>query len=394
MHYLYFILNLIFIIISIYFAFSALYILIFSIAGHFYKNFKYPEKIDKYRKICILVPAYKEDKVIVNVANVALKQLYPIYEVVIIADSFQKSTIETLKKLPITLLEIDNPKRTKANALHVAINKLSDNYDIALILDGDNVFQDLDFLTKINLAFSKGAKVVQGHRTAKNYNTNFALLDAISEEINNHIFRKGHRAIGFSSALIGSAMAFDYSLFKEKISKIETSGEDKELEFMLLKEGYKFEYLDDAVVLDEKTQKSDVFVKQRSRWLANQFLQARLHFISSFIALFKGKFDFFDKSLQHFLLPRILLLGTSFILAIVSLLFFKHLLYYWLIILTTILFSLIIAVPKRFFNFRTFIAILSIPKGYFSMILSLFSMKGASKKFVVTEKNYNENNKQ
>lgn len=378
-----------FTLLAVYFAVSGIYLLVFSIFGHFYKKFNYPQNHDKIRKICILVPAYKEDKVILNVAKEALKQQYPSFDVVIIADSFMKSTLDELEKLPIILLEIENPKRTKANALNIALNKLQNYYDIALILDGDNIFQEKDFLSKINLAFTNGVKIVQGHRTAKNFNTNFALLDAISEEINNHIFRKGHRALGLSSALIGSAMAFDFDIFKEKISKIETSGEDKELEFMLLKEGFKFEYLDDAVVLDEKTQKSDVFVKQRSRWLANQFLQARLHFFSSFLALFKGKLDFFDKSLQHFLLPRILLLGTAFIFSILSGIFLKQFFTFWLIILFIILFSLVIAVPKRFYNYKTLLALLSIPKGYLSMILSLLNMKGASKKFVVTEKNYN-----
>jgi hypothetical protein len=40
--------------------------------------------------------------------------------------------------------------------------------------------------------------VVQGHRAAKN-TKDFAMLDAISEEINNNIYSKGHRAIGMSS---------------------------------------------------------------------------------------------------------------------------------------------------------------------------------------------------
>jgi hypothetical protein len=40
--------------------------------------------------------------------------------------------------------------------------------------------------------------VVQGHRASKN-TKDFAMLDAISEEINNNIYSKGHRAIGMSS---------------------------------------------------------------------------------------------------------------------------------------------------------------------------------------------------
>ena len=388
-----FIFNIIGFIILTYFALSAIYLIIFAISGHFYKNMKYPENIDKIRKIGILVPAYKEDNVIMGVAEYALKQDYPNFELVIIADSFKIETLEKLKQLPLTLLEIENDKRTKANAINIALSKLPTDYDIILILDGDNIIQENDFLSKINKVFSTGRLIVQAHRTAKNFNTNFALLDAISEEINNHIFRKGHRALGLSSALIGSAMAFDYELFKKYMKEIKTSGEDKELEFNFLKDGYYFEYLHDAIVLDEKTQKSDAFVKQRSRWLANQFLQAQLHFFISIKALFKGNIDFFDKALQHFLLPRILLLGTSFLLSFILLIINYQYAYLWLICFFLILFSLIISVPKRFANNKTLIAILSLPKGYFSMILSMLNMKGATKNFVVTEKNYNQNNK-
>jgi len=72
-----------------------------------------------------------------------------------------------------------------------------------------------DFLTKINAAFEKNSFAVQGHRAAKNMNTSLAILDAASEEINNHIFRKGHRAVGLSSAIKGSGMDFRYSFLKK-----------------------------------------------------------------------------------------------------------------------------------------------------------------------------------
>jgi len=43
-----------------------------------------------------------------------------------------------------------------------------------------------------------------------------ALLDGISEEINNNIFRKGHQTLGLSSALIGSGMALIMSFLEAK----------------------------------------------------------------------------------------------------------------------------------------------------------------------------------
>jgi hypothetical protein len=55
-------------------------------------------------------------------------------------------------------------------------------------------------------SINAGYHVVQGHRAAKN-TKDFAMLDAISEEINN-IYSKGHRAIGMSSI-----SGFWYGLF-------------------------------------------------------------------------------------------------------------------------------------------------------------------------------------
>jgi cellulose synthase/poly-beta-1,6-N-acetylglucosamine synthase-like glycosyltransferase len=77
------------------------------------------------------------------------------------------------------------------------------------------------------------------------------MLDAMSEEINNNIYSKGHRAIGMSR-LTGSGMAISYQLYKNTMSKIDSVAEDKELELLLLKRGYKFEYRDDAICYDEK----------------------------------------------------------------------------------------------------------------------------------------------
>ena len=89
------------------------------------------------------------------------------------------------------LVEVSFEKSTKSKALNAAMAVLDDDYDIALVLDADNIMES-DFISKIDKAFANGAVVVQGHRVAKNLNTSLAVLDAISEEVNNHIFRKGH----------------------------------------------------------------------------------------------------------------------------------------------------------------------------------------------------------
>ena len=254
---------------------------------------------------------------------------------------------------------------------------------------------DVDFLTKTNRAFNRGYSIVQGHRIAKNINNSFAILDAISEEINNYIFRKAHRSIGLSAALIGSGMAFDYKLFKEIMFGIDAvGGFDKQLEMFLLKNRYVIEYLEDAIVKDEKVQKSEVFANQRRRWLSAQFIYFGKNIGSALVHLFtKGNVDYFDKVIQMGQLPRILLLALTGLItvgyAFVFLLFpeFPLLLnfYYWGFALLFIILALLLSIPREFYNRSTLHALLTLPKGIVIMMLSMLRFRGANKKFIHTQ---------
>lgn len=396
MEIIYLIINILEIVLLVYFGFAAFYILIFSIAGVFPSHTPKPKKLET-RKMAVLIPGYKEDAVIIDVAKDALKQDYPSenFDVVVIADSFQPETIEELKKLPIKVIEVSFDVSTKSKALNWAMAELGDNYNIAVILDADNLMEST-FLTKINQAFDNGFMVVQGHRTAKNTNTSFAILDAISEEVNNHIFRKGHRNLGLSSALIGSGMAFDYSFFKETMANVKAiGGFDKELELTLLRDKNKIEYLHDALVLDEKVQKSEVFARQRKRWLSAQFVYFQRYFFSGLYNLvFKGNIDFFDKVYQMVSPPRVLLVGLVTILTAIYVAvglifpemdFLKYSMTQWLVVWGMVVCAFLFSIPRKFYNTKTLGAIFTLPKAFFIMFISLFKLKGANKKFIHTQ---------
>lgn len=369
------------------------YILIFSIAGIFYKQRTY-EIPDKFRKIAVLIPGYQEDEVILEVAKSALLQAYPmgLFDIIIIADSFKKETLNNLKEIPVKLIEVSFDKSTKSKALNKAMAELTSQYDIAVILDADNLMAP-DFLSKINAAFAKGFMAVQGHRTAKNLNTAWAILDAISEEINNHIFRKGHRVLGLSSAIIGSGMAFKYDYFKDMMLTVNAvGGFDKEIELKMLKAGHTIVYLDDAMVYDEKIQQADAFGNQRRRWLSAQLHYFRKDFLNALKnLLLKGNMDYFDKAIQFIQPPRVLLLGSVIIfgVAFVAANFLFHtgttFSLLWLIIGTACFLSFILSVPRRFYNAQTWRALLSLPKGMLMMMLSLLKIRGANKKFIHTK---------
>ncbi len=389
---LYLVLNIFQVIIYAYVMVSVLNLLVFSFASVFnYKPKKYPNS--KPKSIALLIPAYREDTVIHEVVDSALKHNYPKdkFDIIVIADSFSEESIERLNNLDIIVFAKNFKISTKSRALNYALDNIDKQYDIACILDADNIMEK-GFLHKISEAFSGNFVAVQGHRVAKNLNTNFAIIDAVSEEINNSIFRKGQRVLGLSSFLIGSAMAFDFLLFKKMMKEVEVvGGFDKELEMRLLAGGYRTEYLPDAHVFDEKVQNARVFTKQRRRWLSAQFHFFGKKFIPSLIALFKdGNFEYFFKAIQYLQPPRILLLGGIIIVTLVSY-FFNTSTWFslWFAQLVMIVSVFVFAIPLKFYNFNTLKAAFVLPKGFVLMVFSLLSIKNANDKFIHTKHTYN-----
>jgi cellulose synthase/poly-beta-1,6-N-acetylglucosamine synthase-like glycosyltransferase len=114
--------NILQIIVLVLLGLATFYIFLFAFVGLFYKQEAYPE-ITKIRKIAVLIPGYKEDDVIVEVAKEALIQDYPsdFFDVVIIADSFLPETIISLRQLSIKVIEVKFDKSTKSKALNKAM---------------------------------------------------------------------------------------------------------------------------------------------------------------------------------------------------------------------------------------------------------------------------------
>lgn len=362
------------------------YLLFFSLAGKTKKAMPF-QQAQTLRRIRIFIPGYKEDSVIIATAKNAISQNYPagLFEVVIIADSFSEATLAALRGLPIKVVEVSFEKSTKGKALQKAIEATAhDPVDIVLILDADNHMAH-GFLHALNNAFEQGYEVVQGHRTAKNFQTSFAFLDACTEEINNHIFRRGHVAVGLPSALIGSGMAFDWELFVSLSQDIgDTSGEDKELEFRIVRQRKKVAFLDGAFVYDEKVAKSDVFSKQRSRWLATQVEFFEKYFIEGWVQLLKGNIAFFNKVFQTYLFPRVMLVAVLFLWLLWVVMFSPGFLLFSIGLFIALAIALLMGIPGRWYNKQLLLAFLQIPGALFSMLKAMTHIGKARKQFIHT----------
>ncbi|TGE10214.1 glycosyltransferase [Hymenobacter fodinae] len=376
--------------VGLFLLFNVLYLLFFALAGHWKQAPIAPNATASapLQRMCVLIPAYHADAVILETAPAAKRHAYPgQMQVYVIADGLQPATVAKLRSQDIGVIEVAFEKSTKGKALLVALQTLpAESYDVAVVLDVDNVM-DTGFLTEVNRAFAAGYRVVQGHRTAKNVDSPFAVLDACNEEINNHIFRQGHASLGMSAALIGSGMAFEYGYFKQLLQDIgDTPGEDKEMDFRIVKDGVKIGYLSNSYVFDEKIPNSKAFTTQRTRWIAAQLEFLKKYFWEGPVQLWRGNGEFFDKVLQTLLVPRILLLGVLGLLLLLSLpgwpvgpspLF-------WAGLLLGTGASLLISLPGRMYNRQVGQAIWHLPIALGAMVIALLQTKKAKASFLPT----------
>ena len=362
-----------------------LYFTVFSVAS----AFKKPETAapgEGSRSFVVLIPAYKSDSCILETARAAAAQDYPegCFRVIVISDSMLAQTVDELKKLPVEVLEVSFENSTKAKSLKAAMDSLGpDAADAVVILDADNIVAP-DFLKALDGAFRPGL-ALQAHRTAKNRDTAVAVIDAVSEEINNSIFRRGHNALGVSSALIGSGMAFDYRWFRESVSSFTTAGEDKEMELKLLRDGIRVEYLDGVKVLDEKTRTQGNYYNQRRRWTASQY-----HLLRSAVKGISGAKDktgYADKLLQWTFPPRMLILAAVPLLAILYTVLRSGFACWWWALTALLVLSLVIAVPEEQRDRKLLASLVKVPVLAVMSAANLFRMKGTRDKFVHTEHN-------
>ncbi|MBL7815573.1 MAG: glycosyltransferase [Saprospiraceae bacterium] len=370
-----------------YSAWGALYQLLFSIAGIFYKPLKMVET-KRLRRMAVLIPAYREDAVIVPTVTAALQQDYPQqqYQIVVIADQLQQDTVAQLRQMPIEVIEVAFEKSTKSKSLRQALDVLRGRgYEVAVILDADNGMKS-DFLSRVNQSFSAGVRVLQGRRMAKNGQTNFALLDAASEDANNHILCKGHRALGLSARLAGSGMAFDYALFDQTMQHVEAiGGFDKELELRLTKVGETIEYDENTIVFDEKVSQSKQFSRQRSRWLAAQYQYAERFLPDAVVQfLLKGQLDFLNKSLQMTLPPRLVLPFALAFGALVNFVFATDFVLFWALALGFNLLSFALALPKYCFQIQNLKIWRDVPSALWATLKALTQMRVARRQFIHT----------
>ncbi|MEZ5059336.1 MAG: glycosyltransferase family 2 protein [Saprospiraceae bacterium] len=345
-----------------------------------------PKNSGRLHHFTVMIPAYKEDSVILESALYALSANYPKnhFNVMVLADQLKRETLDKLSLLPIQLVEVQFEKSTKVKALKKGMEQIGSKTEAIVILDADNLMDD-HFLKEANQALQSGSTVIQGQRIAKSESNGLAILDAASEAINNNILCKGANKLGLSARLAGSGMVFKKEVFQEALFEMDTiSGFDKTLEMKLTAKGHFLHYLPQAKVLDEKVSQGKAYSRQRGRWLAAQYQHAAGYFKSAFQGLVQGKVDHFQKWLQLLFPPRLL---SPFFLMLglgLSYLGVFHFNTVWAVFFLCNLLVFLLALPLSFWNVNFIKSLLNIPATIAQTLVALTLIPKATKEFIHT----------
>lgn len=372
-----------------YFFYVAIYNFIFSLAGHI----NIPDSnqfFNKARRYLILIPAYKEDRVIEQTVITALNLNYSKthFKIAVIADSFAPQTLEKLQQMPVMLFPYSVQKPTKVKAIQFALENIQESFDAMVLLDADNHI-DPDFLSIANQLLDQGNKIVQGKRMIKNPESDMAYLDGLSEAINTHINRKGCFNLGLSSSIAGSGFVVDYEIGLSIFRKLDSvGGFDKDFELQAALMNCRTAYSDHLIVYDEKVETNKTFKSQRRRWISSQYAFLWKNFIIGIKSLFRGYFIIFNTViLRNLQLPRLLNLGLFLIVLITGFYFNRYLLInslYWNILFVIFTLSILISIPGNYYSKRLITSLLRLPAIFWMMLLLMFGLRGANRSFIHT----------
>ena len=290
------------------FSITVVYLFVFVVASKIKKDNKYsPAGI--YNRILTIVTVSDDNESIFESLQSISSQNYPLdlVSICVVANRCSSDFVLKMEAQGATVIETFTGVNNYSSDYSCAIEYYDSKnvtFDILFMLHSGNLIEP-DMLDKINNAYYAGCDAVQTHRIAKEHKTTTSILEAVGEEINSSIFRKGHTAMGLSSGFMGSGMTFDYELFRSIQNEVRDPLPEKQIEIALLKKNIYIEYLESAYTYDDKTSNRKSYIKKKRRWSATQRVNLSRSILSLPKYFLKGQLDYCNKVFQWMLPSRI-----------------------------------------------------------------------------------------
>jgi cellulose synthase/poly-beta-1,6-N-acetylglucosamine synthase-like glycosyltransferase len=235
-------------------------------------------KSTKQHDFGCIITAYRNAEIARPLIESLVKQKYPHFHVYLVAD--ECPPFDFVGHPQVTVLQPNPPLRLKAKSIIHAMEAYVRPHDFTAVFDADNLAHP-KFLEEVNKYANAGHTCIQGQRTAKNLDNQYAAADSLGEIYKNYIERYVPYLLGGSAVISGSGMATETKLYQAYLESPEIEQgkllwkkmlqEDKILQNFLLRRNSRIVYAKDAICYDEKTTTAAGVETQRSRWLFSYF---------------------------------------------------------------------------------------------------------------------------
>lgn len=250
-------------------------VLILSIARRKHRTHTISPKLS----VGIVVPAFNEEKVILNTVRSLLRSTYHDLQILIIDDGSTDRTHSVCKAAFASNPKVKIVKRKnsgKSEALNFGFNML--DTDIVVALDADTIFLPetvtrlvRNFDDKNIAAVSGNAKV--GNRV--NILTKWQALEYITAQ---NLDRRAAELLNCIPVVPGAIGAWRRETVLEAGGfTLDTLAEDADLTLRLIRNGHMITYDEDAIALTEAPEAIRQFMKQRFRWMFGMMQVAFKH---------------------------------------------------------------------------------------------------------------------
>ena len=190
--------------------------------------------------------------------------------------------------------------------------------------------------------------------------------------------------MGFSSALIGSAMAFDFAIFHEIAPTMKGGDTSTAMEVSLLKQNIYTEYLEEVICYSRKEDSDEQYVNRRAQWTKGRYYTRRYALLHLPLAMLSGEWDLANKYFQWTIPSRFTLIALIALISIIMTVADWMLCIKWYVLLVILFFVFIMALPdgeiSRRFRHAIWIMPYLVAKSFFSLFKSKVRKNRSKKK--------------
>ncbi|MDB5203423.1 MAG: hypothetical protein JWQ27_2832 [Ferruginibacter sp.] len=373
------------IIVAFYFFVPILLFALHYLTGGKRKNLlqRYPVKFNKDFDFAAIVTAHQDTRFIAPLVDSFLKQAYSNFTLYVVADDCPD--VQAYYNDPrIVILKPEVALHSKIKSIHYAIDHFKKEHDAMIIFDSDNLVHP-NYLQNLNHYFQRGFRVVQTHMLSKNTGSTYAKLDSVGHIYYTFLERTVKMELGISSAILGLGIALELALYREIRYQDTIGGFDKKLQSQLARKVKQIGFAGDAIVYDEKVEESDVFEKQRTRWIYtyfNHFNDSWQLFWAGIKTMHPGRILLGTTMLRP---PMFMLIMMMVVLFVISIFVAPFIAIAWIILLFFYALNFVLIIATQSHQRGMMESLIHIPKLMITQVKSLLKIKTAKKDFLKTE---------